>query len=47
MKAYAERECSKVCPTTDNMRQYELDSKAMSYTHCFGLGFFSVVRKVS
>ena len=25
-----------ISPMTNKMRQYELNSKAMSYSHCFG-----------
>ena len=25
-----------ICTTTNKMRQYELNSKTMSYSHCFG-----------
>ena len=37
MKACAEREYSKLFgPVTNKMRQYELDSKVMSYSRCVG-----------
>ena len=37
MKVYTERECSNYYSYNKKVRQYELDSKAMSYSQCFGI----------